>query len=52
MVIQTFVRWFLTLLLIWGAYLETGLFTAMSLIGIFIATEIIVVEINKLKGNN
>lgn len=38
--ITDFIRWALTLLLIYGAYTETGIFTAISLLLIAIALEL------------
>lgn len=35
-----FIRWILTLILIFGSYRETGFYTALSLFLIFVAIEI------------
>ena len=49
----SYIRWVLTLGLIYGAYTETGIWTAISLLLIFLSIEIQVYNIAQLfkKGN-
>ena len=42
-------RWMVTTLLIYGAYTETGIYTGISLYLIFIAIEVMWLEMRKVK---